>query len=98
MAMLRKIRLVHFRSCQSEYYPYFRYLEDLMMSDRPVPFQTWQEFEVEVAAFDGPETRRSSDMTERHIVESEKQMETTARGLYSILGIEGEFIPQSELD
>lgn len=97
MAMLRNIRLVHFRSCQAEDYPYYRYLEDLMMSDRPVPFQKWQEFEAEALPFDGPEAQRGYDMTEYHIVKSEEQMEATARELYSILGIEGDFIPQSQL-
>lgn len=97
MAMLRKIQKVHFRSCQAENYPYFRYLEDLMMNDQPVPFQDWQEFEVEAMAFDGPEADRGYFMTEYHIVKSEAQMEATARDLYSILGIEGEFIVQSKL-
>lgn len=32
------------------------------------------------------------------VVKSEEQMEATAKELYSILGMEGDFIPQSGLD
>lgn len=40
LGALRGIRLAHLRSCQAEIHHYFRFLEDLMMSDRPVPFKT----------------------------------------------------------
>ena len=32
------------------------------------------------------------------VVKSEEQMEATAKELYTVLGMEGDFIPQSELD
>lgn len=96
MAILRKIRLVHFRSCQTDVYPYFRFLEDIMMSNRPLPFDDWREYEVQVTPFPGA-SPTSTSMTGDMIVKSEEQMEATAKELYSILGIESDFKPQNEL-
>lgn len=40
LGALRGIRLAHLRSCQAEIHHNFRFLEDLMMSGRSVPFKT----------------------------------------------------------
>lgn len=105
MAMLRKIDLVHFRSRQQEMRPFFRFLEDLMMSDQPLPFTpTRENFYIMITGdFDGalrpPEFGGDTPPppTGNAVVKSEEELEATARELYAILGIKGDFIPQSEL-
>ena len=37
------------------------------------------------------------DMTGTVVAKSEQQMEATAKELYSILGMEGDFVPQSQV-
>lgn len=104
IALLRKIGLVHFRSCQNELHPYFRFLEDLMMSDRPLPFRLYRETfgSMITGDFDDvlrpPEFGGGTPPTGRAVDKSEEEMEVIARELYAVLGIEGDFIPQSELE
>lgn len=103
-SMLRNIHLVHFRSCQAEIYHYFRFLEGLMMGDRPVPFRDLTEFWEESHDLDDLLRRPDQswlverlDLTISVMNKSEEQMEVTAKELYSILGMKRDFIPQSEL-
>ena len=105
LSMLRRLRLVHFRSSQTQMHHYFRFLEGLMMSDQPVPFTDltdfWESSSSEDDLLRRPEESwlmKSLEMTTAVVENSEEQMEATAKELYSILGIEREFIPQNELD
>lgn len=102
MAMLRNVRLVQFRSSQDLIQPCFRFLEDLMMSDRPLPFRcTREEFSENVTRFHHllqPPGFGGDATTGNAVVRSDEQMEATAKKLYSILGVEGDFIPRSELE
>ena len=74
-----------------------------MMSDRPVPFKTSAGIGDTMNSVDDlleqPEVTalRCPDMTGIILVRSEEQMEATAKELYSILGMEGDFIPQNKL-
>ena len=104
LAALRGVRLAHLRSCQADIHHYFRFLEDLMMSDRPVPFKTSAEIGdtmnfVEDDLLEHPEWTALGcpGMTGNILVKSEEQMEATAKELYSILGMKGDFIPQGKL-
>lgn len=104
LGALRGIRLAHLRSCEAEIHNYFRFLEGLMMSDRPVPSKTSAEIGdtmnfVEDDLLEHPEVTALGcpDMTVNILVKSEEQMEATAKKLYSILGMEGDFIPQGKL-
>lgn len=100
MAMLRNMDLVHFRSRSDLIQPYFRFLEDLMMSDRPLPFKcTREEFSEKVTR--SHHLLKTPDfggdaMTGNAVVKSEEQMEATAKELYSVLGMD-DFTRQSEL-
>ena len=103
LSMLRRLRLVHFRSSQAQMYHYFRFLEGLMMSDRPVPFSDYRDFWRKFISTGEDDLLRQPDkswlvknldMTNAVVEKSKKQMEATAKELYSILGIEREFIPQ----
>ena len=100
LTMLRKICLVHFRSSEAEMYHYFRCLEDVMMSDQPVlPFDSLEDFWEQQRGSDklleDPESWFEEDLA--IMDKSEEQMEATAKELHSILRIEHDFVPQSEL-
>lgn len=101
---LRNIGLVHFRSRQTAIHHYFRFLETFMMSDRPVPFRDmddfWEKELFDPEILDCPEESwlvKDLDTVPRVVVRPQEQLETTAKELYSILGVEGDFIPQSEM-
>lgn len=103
-SVLRKIRMVQFRSSEALLHPYFRCLEDLMMSDRPIPFS--DAFQIRKASrsfniFQGLDGCWLVDHLGKATtlpVKSEEQMEATAKELYSILGMGRDFIPQNKLD
>ena len=102
--LLRNIRLVHFRSRQTEMHRYFRFLESFMMSDRPVPFSDmddfWEKEIVDPELLYFPEESwlvEDLDTVASVVVRPQEQLEVTAQKLYTILGVEGDFIPQSEL-
>ena len=103
--LLRRIDLVHFRSRQTELHRYFRFLEAFMMSDWPVPFSDMNDF-WEKEPF-GPELLgcpeeswlvEDLDAVASVVVRPQEQLELTAKKLYSILGVEGDFIPQIEFE
>ena len=101
--LLRNIGLVHFRSRQTAIRRYFRFLEDFMMSDRPVPFSNLDDFWVNesrrLRMLDCSEESwlvKDRDTMARVAVRPQEQLEVTAKELYSFLGVEGDFIPQSE--
>lgn len=100
---LRGVSSFVLRSCQPDMHRYFRFLEDLVMSDQPVPFRAPDGIRDAMDIF--LDLERSSEksalaragMTGNRVVKSEEQMEATAKRLYSILKIEGGFVPRSEL-
>ena len=107
LSMLRGFRMVLFRSSQAQMCNYFRFLEGLMTSDRPVPFSNSTEFWEEFINTEDDDLLRqphqswlakSLDVTTAAVEKSEAQIEDTAKELYSILGIERDFIPQSKMD
>lgn len=105
LSMLRRIRSVRFRSCRAEMHHYFRFLEGLMMGSWPVHFSDlvdfWEDYSIEDDLLTRPEESwlvEGRDVATSVVVKSEAQMEATAKDLYSILGIEHDFIPQGELD
>ena len=76
-----------------------------MMSDRPVPFRSMDDFwEKDNGCgwyLDCPEESwlvRDLDTVARVVDKPQEQLEVTAKKLYSILRIEGDFIPQTEMD
>ena len=76
-----------------------------MMSDRPIPFSSVDDFREKkpdvLELLDCPEESSlvdGLDPVAGVVVRPQEQLEGTARELYSILGIEGDFIPQSELE
>ena len=103
--LLRNIGLVHFRSRQIDLHHYFRLLEAFMMSDRPVPFrdmhdlrrnQDWS-FDLIVCPEESWLLRRL-DRVASVVVKPQEQLEVIAKELYSILGIEADFIPQIAME
>lgn len=100
---LRGIPSFLLRSCQAEMHRYFRFLEDLMTSDRPVPFRApggkrdAMDVFLDLERLPEEKALARAGMTGNRVVKSEEQMEATAKELYSILKIEGDFIPQSGL-
>ena len=107
LSILRKIPLVHFRSCDPSMHLHFRFLERLMMSDWPTTLSHrnlgdfWQSCDHADNSLKDPTEGwvvLGLDMTGTVVVKSEQQMEATAKDLYSILGMEREFIPQNKLD
>ena len=91
LTMLKNIHLVHFRSSDANIYPFFRFLEESMMSrDRTVDFSCWD-------GAKGKYLPGAEFQTMQGVNKSEEQMESTARELYAILGIKGGFVPQSQL-
>lgn len=106
LSMLRNIHLVHFRSVRDEMHPYFRFLEGLMMSDRPQLFRSIKGFWKDSTSFDYDLLKNPDkcwfveglDIMARAEVQSEEQMDATAKELYSILGMERKWQPQSYLD
>lgn len=103
LADLRGIPSFLLRSCQTEMHRYFRFLEDLMTSDRPVPFRApggkrnAMDVFLDLEEYSEEKALARAGMTGIRVVKSEEQMEATAKELYSILKIEGDFVPQSEL-
>lgn len=104
LSLLRNIGLVHFRSRQTAIHRYFRFSEDFMMNDRPVPFSDWNDFwekeSVGPKLLDCPEESwlvKGLDAVARAAVRPQEQLEVTAKELYSILGVEGDFVAQSEI-
>lgn len=103
LADLRGIPSFLLRSCQPEMHRYFRFLEYVMMSDRPVPFRApggrrnAMDVSLDLERYSEATALARAGMTGNRVVKSEEQMEATAKKLYSILKIEGGFIPQSEL-
>ena len=102
--MLRSIRMVHFRSRQTTIHRFFRFLEDYMMSDRPVPCSSmkdlWKNDVGDTDLLDCPEKSwlvENLDSVASVVAKPQEQLELTAKELYSILGIEGDFIPQSAM-
>ena len=88
LTMLKNIHLVHFRSSEAKIYPFFRFLEESMMSrDRTVDFSCWDNTH-------GTYLPDSIFTTAQGVFKPEAQMEATARDLYAILGIKGGFVPQ----
>ena len=103
--LLRNIRLVHFRSRQTAMHRFFRFLEDYMMSDRPVPFSSMNALGKndvgDTDLLDCPEKSwlvENLDSVASVVAKPQEQLELTAQKLYSILGVEGDFIPQSEME
>ena len=103
--LLRNIGLVHFRSRQTQIHRYFRFLETFMMSDQPVPFSDmndfWEKEPVDPELMDCPEESwlvEDLDSVPSVVIRPQEQLEVTAQKLYTILGVEGDFIPQSELE
>lgn len=104
LCLVRNIRLVHFRSRQIVIHRFFRSLEDLMMSDRPVPFSGFDAFweddptGSDFLVYPG-RSRPVNDLgaVVRVADKPQEQLEATAKKLYSILGIKADFIPQSTM-
>ena len=93
IAMLRHVGLIHFRSCSPEVHQYFRRLELLIMSDRPVPFSNPQEFRDRTQPWLFPSWPVFGEVIDK----TEEEMEATAKALYEILGFEAEMKPQKDL-
>ena len=83
---------MYFRSFDTAIYPFFRYLEKSIISDRPVDSTHW-----DVANGKYLPHAASQGAIETGVAKSEQEIEATARELYSVLGIRGDFVPQSEL-
>ena len=103
LALLRKIRLVHFRAGDARMHAHLRVLETIMMSDQPMEFRNLMDFDQENDHYwigENPENGLVEylDTTTGVVVKSEEQMEATARELYSILGMGQEFVAQADLD
>lgn len=107
LSMLRGFRSVHFRSSQAQMYHYFRFLEGLMTNNLPVPFNNNTSFWEEFISTDDDDLLKHPDKswlvkgldsTTAIVEKSEEQMEDKAKELYSRLGIERDFIPQSKMD
>ena len=101
--LLRNIGLVHFRSRHTAMHRYFRFLEGFMMSDWLVPFSDmddfWEKEPDDPELLDCPEESwlvKDLDMVASVAVRPQEQLEITAKELYSTLGVEGNFIPESE--
>lgn len=93
--MLRNIRLVHVCSEREEMSSYFRFLEGLMMGDRPQPFRNMDDFWKKSTCFDYELLQNpfkcwfvdGLDITSSAEVRSEDQMDATAKEVYSRVGM-----------
>ena len=99
LSMLRNIRLVHLYSVRNRMSSYFRLLEGLMMGGRPQPFRNMDEFWKGSTCFDSELLRnpvecwfvKGLDITSSAEVQSEDQVDATAKALYSIVGMKGDY-------
>ena len=99
----RNIALIHFRSLTPINSP-FRFLEASMMTDWPGPFGDlglWEKVAVGPRSSDHPGkswlVKNKFDAEPSGVVRSQEQLTVAAKELYSILGVEGDFIPQGEV-
>ena len=107
MGMLRRVGMIHFRFYSVEMFPYFKYLETLIMSNRKACFND-KEFRDYTRAYPPHsslwDTSASGVPVSRWRLVSkgvnggrEEEREATAKILYEKLGIKGEMKPQEYL-
>ena len=100
MAMLRRIRLIHFRCAFPQAYPYFRFLEARIRSDQAVLLRSLQESRDQTQAWLSINRRsppRVTNMTDEGVKKSVHEMEATATVLYRKPGIPDAMTPQRNL-